>query len=160
MYRVDKEQLRDTSNVILSTPKRFIDSIKESLDIQIQSMNSNEMEFHLKGVDPSVANAIRRTLLSDVPSMAFDRFTVLNNTSIFPDEILCHRIALIPLKADPRLFESRLENDHDSGSNSLKFSLELVCEKIENEVKFENVYSRDIKWHPLKSWLGFCSVYD
>lgn len=67
------------------------------------------MEFDIVGVDPAVPNAFRRILLSDIPTMAFDRVFMFNNTSIIQDEVLAHRLGLIPLKADPRLFEFRTE---------------------------------------------------
>ena len=66
------------------------------------------MEFDIIGVDSSIPNAFRRILISDVPTMAFDRVE-LYNTSIIQDEVLAHRLGLIPLKADPRLFEFRQE---------------------------------------------------
>ncbi len=66
-----------------------------------------DMEFDLIGLDPCFPNAFRRILLSDVPTMAFDRIELYNNTSIIQDEVLAHRLGLIPLKADPRLFEYR-----------------------------------------------------
>lgn len=67
------------------------------------------MEFDLIGVHPSFANTLRRILLSDVPSMAIEKVHVYNNTSIIQDEVLCHRLGLIPFKADPRQFEFRPE---------------------------------------------------
>ena len=41
-----------------------------------------DLEFDLVGVDPSLPNAIRRILLSDVPSMAIEKVHLYNNTSI------------------------------------------------------------------------------
>jgi DNA-directed RNA polymerase I and III subunit RPAC1 len=40
-----------------------------------------------------------------VPSMAIDRVLIYNNTSVIPDEVLAHRLGMIPFKADQRLFE-------------------------------------------------------
>lgn len=40
-----------------------------------------------------------------VPSMAVDKVLIYNNTSVIPDEVLAHRLGMIPYKADPRLFE-------------------------------------------------------
>lgn len=37
--------------------------------------------------------------------MAIERVYIANNTSIVQDEVLSHRLGLIPIKADPRLFE-------------------------------------------------------
>lgn len=39
--------------------------------------------------------------------MAVEKVLVYNNTSIVQDEILAHRLGLIPILADPRLFEYR-----------------------------------------------------
>jgi hypothetical protein len=39
--------------------------------------------------------------------MAFDKILMYNNTSIIQDEVLAHRLGLIPLKADARLFADR-----------------------------------------------------
>ena len=39
--------------------------------------------------------------------MAFDKVLMYNNTSIIQDEVLAHRLGLIPLKADPNLFLDR-----------------------------------------------------
>ena len=56
------------------------------------------------GVDASIANALRRVLLAEVPSMAIEKVFINNNTSIIQDEVLAHRLGLVPIKADPRGF--------------------------------------------------------
>lgn len=40
-----------------------------------------------------------------VPSMAIEKVLIANNTSLVIDEVLAHRIGLIPIAVDPRLFE-------------------------------------------------------
>lgn len=40
--------------------------------------------------------------------MAIEKVFIYNNTSIVQDEVLAHRLGLIPIKADPRLFEYRI----------------------------------------------------
>lgn len=37
--------------------------------------------------------------------MAIERVYIANNTSVVQDEVLAHRLGLIPISADPRLFE-------------------------------------------------------
>lgn len=37
--------------------------------------------------------------------MAIEKVFIANNTSVIQDEVLAHRLGLIPLKVDPRLFE-------------------------------------------------------
>lgn len=80
---------------------------KKNFRIVIVRMNNLEMEFDLIGTYPAFANAFRRLMLSEVPSMAIEKVMIKNNTSIIQDEVLAHRLGLIPLKADPRNFEYR-----------------------------------------------------
>ncbi|VVB17359.1 unnamed protein product [Arabis nemorensis] len=37
--------------------------------------------------------------------MAFEKVLIANNTSVVQDDVLAQRIGLIPIAADPRLFE-------------------------------------------------------
>lgn len=39
--------------------------------------------------------------------MAIEKVYMYNNTSIVQDEVLAHRLGLVPLKVDPRFFEFR-----------------------------------------------------
>lgn len=68
------------------------------MTIKVEKLDSLEMEFDLIGVTPAVANAFRRIMISEVPSMAIEKVYIYNNTSIIQDEILAHRLGLIPLK--------------------------------------------------------------
>ena len=70
--------------------------IKHS-DIQIKELNSEEIIFDLKGVEPPLANALRRILIAEIPTMAIEKVEMWQNTSIIPDENLAHRLGLIPI---------------------------------------------------------------
>ncbi|KAF6115601.1 RNA polymerase I and III subunit C [Phyllostomus discolor] len=74
-------------------------------------MDENTLEFDMVGIDAAIANAFRRILLAEVPTMAVEKVLVYNNTSIVQDEILAHRLGLIPIHADPRLFEYRIQGE-------------------------------------------------
>lgn len=115
------------------------------------------IEFDLIGCLPSIANAFRRLMISEVPSMAFEKVYMYNNTSIIQDEVLAHRLGLIPLKADPRLFEYKSEETSDEGTDqdTLEFKLKVKCTRrkdAKNTSCFDslyenhNVYSGQIKW--------------
>lgn len=114
-----------------------------------------ELEFDLIHCYPSFANAFRRLIISDVPSMAIEKVHIFNNTSIMQDEVLAHRLGLIPLKADPRLFEFKFEGDDETSDNSLEFELKVKCSKGKDardtayiDGKNEKVLSEQIKWLP------------
>ena len=125
-------------------------------------MEKNEMQFDMVGIDASIANAFRRILLAEVPTMAIDKVFMKYNTSVIPDEVLAHRIGLIPLKVDARLFEfaQNTESKILNPTEILKFELSVTCEKnplAPKDVsdpsilyKHAKVYSSDIKWKPLE----------
>jgi DNA-directed RNA polymerase I and III subunit RPAC1 len=48
-----------------------------------------------------------------VPTMAIEKVYIANNTSVIQDEVLAHRLGLLPIKADPRLFDYKSGNYHD-----------------------------------------------
>lgn len=55
--------------------------------------------------------------------MAVEKVLVYNNTSIVQDEILAHRLGLIPILADPRLFEYRNQGE----AERLRLSVKQNC---------------------------------
>lgn len=79
------------------------------------------------GCDPSFANALRRILLSEVPTVAIENVYMWNNTSIIHDEVLAHRLGLIPIDVDARLFDPLEEGDDATDRNTLVFQLQVKC---------------------------------
>ncbi len=59
-----------------------VDDFKKSLRIEVVRKEGMELEFDLVGVDASLANALRRILISEVPTMAIEKVHLYNNTSI------------------------------------------------------------------------------
>lgn len=117
-----------------------------------------DIEFDLIGCYPSIANAFRRLIISEVPSMAIEKVYITNNTSIIQDEVLAHRLGLIPLKADPRLFEYKSEDcDAETEHDTLEFELKVKCTRrkdaketatLDGLYKNHHVLSNKIKWIP------------
>ena len=71
----------------------------------VGALQGSDMELDLIGIDASIANAFRRILMAEVPTMAIEKVYFYNNTSVMHDEILAHRLGLIPIHVDPREFE-------------------------------------------------------
>lgn len=60
-----------------------------------ESEDERELEFDLIGYPVGFANAFRRVLLSEVPTMAIEKVYIVNNTSLIQDEVLAHRYLFI-----------------------------------------------------------------
>lgn len=91
------------------------------------------MEFDLIGAAPSIVNALRRTIVAEVPTMAIETVFVVNNTSIIPDEVLSHRLGLIPIYADPRKFE--FPSSESTDANTVVFELHEKCTPIKGATR-------------------------
>ncbi|XP_074166931.1 DNA-directed RNA polymerases I and III subunit RPAC1 [Sminthopsis crassicaudata] len=128
--------------------------------VDVVHMDESSLEFDMVGIDAAIANAFRRILLAEVPTMAVEKVFVYNNTSIVQDEILAHRLGLIPIRADPRLFEYRNQGDEDGTEiDTLQFQLKVKCthnpqaakdSSDPNELYLNHkVYTKHMMWIPL-----------
>jgi DNA-directed RNA polymerase subunit D len=68
--------------------------------VKVLEDTGNSVSVQLEGIDRSYANAVRRFCISEVPSMAIDDVVILENSSVLYDEILAHRLGMIPIKTD------------------------------------------------------------
>ncbi|KAG8431942.1 hypothetical protein GDO86_019174 [Hymenochirus boettgeri] len=135
------------------------EKFEKNFHIDIVNMEGDTLEFDMVGIDAAVANAFRRILLAEVPTVAVEKVLVYNNTSIIQDEILAHRLGLIPIRADPRLFEFRNTDEGDGTEiDTLQFELNVKCTRNPRASKDSSdpnelylnykVYTRDMKWIP------------
>ncbi len=64
---------------------------------QILEKREDSIKFLVEGIDVPFANALRRTILSEVPTFAVDEVEFFENDSALFDEIIAHRLAMVPL---------------------------------------------------------------
>ncbi|KAI9687233.1 MAG: DNA-directed RNA polymerase core subunit rpc40 [Bathelium mastoideum] len=72
-------------------------TVTSASNVQFHHNSRYHAVFSLTGIDASIANAFRRILLSEIPTLAIEDVFVYDNTSIIADEVLAHRIGLVPL---------------------------------------------------------------
>ncbi|MGB9705481.1 MAG: DNA-directed RNA polymerase subunit D [Pyrobaculum sp.] len=99
----------------------------------------------VEGVAPTLINSLRRVIISELPVMAIDSVVVVNNTSVMYDEMLAHRLGLIPLTtplsalppiedcvsglADPSECSARLTLQVTADGDLTVYSGDLVSER-------------------------------
>jgi len=108
--------------------------------VELIKKEGNYLEFVVKGIDPAIANSMRRVMLAEVPTMAIDEVVILENTSVLYDEMLAHRLGLIPLRTDISQFNLDDLCNESLPEREVKFT--LVVEAKKGPL---TVYSRDLK---------------
>ena len=79
-----------------------------ALALQNKVEQDGVMQFTLRGVDVSIINAIRRTILNDIPSVVFrgfpyseNKITISKNTSRHTNEMIKQRLGCVPIYLKP-----------------------------------------------------------
>ncbi|KAF7989994.1 hypothetical protein HCN44_008668 [Aphidius gifuensis] len=127
-----------------------IEKYKENIKISVVKKTEEdgickEIEFDIVGCSHALANAYRRIMLSEIPSMAIEKVFILNNTT------------------NPMFFDdpspSTNDNDEVSEQDTLRYELKIKCTKNPEAPKDSqepkaiycnsHVYSSDIQWVPL-----------
>mmetsp|Transcript_92681 Transcript_92681/g.193722 ORF Transcript_92681/g.193722 Transcript_92681/m.193722 type:complete len:369 (-) Transcript_92681:64-1170(-) len=67
--------------------------------IKVTHATPQLVKFELTGTDVSVANALRRVMLAEVPTMAIELVNIQENESVLFDEFIAHRMGLLPLSS-------------------------------------------------------------
>jgi DNA-directed RNA polymerase subunit D len=70
------------------------------VEILEQNKKQNRVVFLLKGATPAFANMLRKTIIDEVPTMAIEDVEIRKNSSVLYDEMIAHRIGLIPIVTD------------------------------------------------------------
>lgn len=114
------------------------------MEIEVLEKDDKNMRLLIRGVDVPFVNALRRIIMTEVPCMAVDEIVMLENSSILQDEIIAHRLGLIPLKTDLESYNLPEECPCKSefGCNLCRVTLTLDVESKEGT---KTVYSGELR---------------
>ena len=70
------------------------------MKLEVLHKDKNKAVFVIEGINAPIANMIRRYVMNYVPTLAIEEVEFSKNSSALYDEILAHRLGLIPIKTD------------------------------------------------------------
>lgn len=109
------------------------------MNIELIEKDKERVVFTVEGVDDTFINTIRRICLVEIPTLAIEDVNIFKNDAKMFDEVLAHRLGLIPLTTDLEAYVMPSECDCESycSNCSVSFLLKEKGPKI--------VYSKDLK---------------
>ncbi|CAI6095767.1 hypothetical protein V2G26_014390 [Clonostachys chloroleuca] len=139
-----------------------IDRFQSGFDITFHQNDQFHASFSLVGIDASLANAFRRILIAEIPTLAIENVFITNNTSVIQDEVLAHRLGLIPFKGGREGLRNFLRfhkkgedaQDYDTVQLDLNVTCTVNTDAAQNETDplkaYHNahVYAKDITFTP------------
>ena len=139
-----------------------VNNVKDGIEV------SDYINFDIRGtkeggLDKSIVNALRRTILSDIPYVAFrvirtnNDIVVESNKTSLHNEFILDRISLIPLSINPEtyykneyLFKLNIKNDSSNPIKQVK-SDSFNVYKMNDDIKGRNIDIRELENYHLVS---------
>jgi DNA-directed RNA polymerase II subunit RPB3 len=117
--------------------------------IRILGHSKYLVKFEMYDTELPIANALRRIMISEVPTLTIDLVEIKENTSVLHDEFLAHRLGLVPLVSET---VDAYVNSEDCACQkmcprcSVNFKMHTVCnpDRDRREVTSKDLVAMDI----------------
>lgn len=113
----------------------------------IESVDNNNLKIKIDSI--VYANAIRRILIAEVPSLSVEQLEIFKNTTVLPDEVISHRLAMLPVYSENASALCPVDECLCKGlcnKCSIEFSLNVKASN-RKEVTTENIKSNEDIFH-------------
>ncbi len=77
------------------------------MNVNVKELKLKKAVLKIEDTKPYFVNSLRRVMLSELPKLAVDDVVIYDNTSALFDEIIAHRLGLIPIPTDLSLLAFR-----------------------------------------------------
>lgn len=122
------------------------------MEVEILKLSEEYLEVKLMGCSEALANAIRRAILEEVPTLAIHEVFIFENSSPMFDEMISHRLGLIPLRTPPGKYLPLDSTECSQGSNERCFtslSLDVSAGDAPLVVYSKDLACRDEEVYPV-----------
>ncbi|MBU1975472.1 MAG: DNA-directed RNA polymerase subunit D [Nanoarchaeota archaeon] len=110
------------------------------MNVKLLDSSKEKMELRIGESSPAYVNALRRYMAFEVPTMAIEDVEFRSNNSILYDEMVGHRLGLVPLKTDLKSYN--LKNECKcKGAGCAQCELKLTLKGSGPKM----IYSSDLK---------------
>ncbi|CAK0785902.1 hypothetical protein CVIRNUC_009115 [Coccomyxa viridis] len=117
-------------------------------DLKIRDLRDDYCEFELSNTDVSMANALRRVMLVEVPTIAVDLVEIEQNTTVLNDEFIAHRLGLIPLVSTAvHHMKGPFDDIGEKDFTDVELSLHVLCTSDDTQDVTSNDFILDHQ-HP------------
>ena len=79
------------------------------MKVKTMELKGNKGVLKIEDTDVYFVNSLRRVMLAELPKLAIDDVIIYDNTSALFDEIISHRLGLIPIPTDLQILAFRNE---------------------------------------------------
>ncbi|MBW3014720.1 DNA-directed RNA polymerase subunit D [Candidatus Woesearchaeota archaeon] len=119
------------------------------VEVKLIDKKGDWLTFLIKKASPAYINTLRRTILDEVPTMAIEEVEFRKNDSILYDELVAHRLGLIPLSTDLKSYNLP-EKCTCEGTGCAKCQLDLTLKtKASGVIDASKLKSKDPKVKPI-----------
>ncbi|MEM2180668.1 MAG: DNA-directed RNA polymerase subunit D [Nitrososphaeria archaeon] len=113
------------------------------MQVKVLEESYDKIRVLFEGYPRIYVNSVRRAALSLVPTMAIDDVVILENSSSFYDEVIAHRLAMLPLKTPVGKYVLPSECDCKSSLGCPRCRVLLVLD-VEAGDRVRTVYSGEL----------------
>lgn len=129
------------------------------MKIRVLNKSDSEIKFLLEDSNPQFANALRRIIISEIPILAIESVDFSVNDSVLYNEVIAHRLGMIPLVFDTKKFHFRDEHE-DEKTCSMCEVVFVINKKGPGMVYSKDMKSSDPEVKPLYDDIPVVELFD
>lgn len=115
--------------------------------VRVTELTPETLKFELEGTNLSMANAIRRVMIAEVPTLAIDWIQFNENSSVLPDEFIAHRLGLVPLWSEDIVGNMIYARDCSCDEFCMHCAVEFNLDELAKQEQTFNCTTTHLKSH-------------